>query len=129
MKYIFLRVLCFGAFLSLLSSSLYSQTATLDSVQDIQLTKNKFCSVIEVNASWNWKNRIPLEKLENCYTAYIDLENKNIGAIIQQEWNIQYVPTVLIFKDGVEVARFEAGLSMKFSEQEILDKIELVIKQ
>jgi len=109
--------------LGLFTSSLYSQSASLDSFQDIQLMKNEFCAVIEVNASWNWANKIPLEKLENCYTGYVDIANKNIGAVIQKEWDIKVVPTIIIFEYGVEVKRFEADLSMKFREEEILNKI------
>ena len=59
-------------------SPLQSQTVNLDSFQDIQLMKNEFCAVIEVNASWNWKNKIGLEKIENCYTGYVDISNKEI---------------------------------------------------
>ena len=109
--------------LGLFTSSLYSQSVSLDSFQDIQLMKNEFCAVIEVNASWNWSNRIPLEKIQNCYTGYVDISNKNIGAVIQKEWDIKVVPTIIIFEYGVEVKRFEADLSMKFREVEILNKI------
>jgi len=109
--------------LGLSTSSLYSQSASLDSFQDIQLMKNEFCAVIEVNASWNWANKIPLEKLQNCYTGYVDIANKKIGAVIQKEWDIRVVPTIIIFEYGVEVKRFEADLSMKFREEEILNKI------
>lgn len=109
--------------LGLSTSWLQSQSVSLDSFQDIQLMKNEFCAVIEVNASWNWANKIPLDKLENCYTGYVDLANKQIGAVIQKEWDIKVVPTIIIFEYGKEVKRFEADLSMKFRESEILDKI------
>lgn len=115
--------------LGLFTSSLYSQSASLDSFQDIQLMKNEFCAVIEVNASWNWSNRIPLEKVKNCYTGYVDISNKNIGAVIQKEWDITVVPTIIIFEYGVEVKRFEADLSMKFREEEILNKIRQEIRK
>ena len=115
--------------LGLFTSSLYSQSASLDSFQDIQLMKNEFCAVIEVNASWNWANKIPLEKLQNCYTGYVDIANKDIGAVIQKEWDIKVVPTIIIFEYGVEVKRFEADLSMKFREDDILNKIRQEIIQ
>lgn len=117
--------LCYSFFglVWLLSSQVYSQTKTLDTLQDIQLTANEFCAVIEVNASWNWANKVPLDKIENCYTGYVDLANSNIGAIIQKEWNITVVPTIIIFEYGKEVKRFEADLSMKFREDEILNNI------
>jgi hypothetical protein len=109
--------------LGLFTSSLYAQSASLDSFQNIQLMKNEFCAVIEVNASWNWQNKIPLEKLEKCYTGYVDISNKEIGAVIQKEWDIKVVPTIIIFEYGVEVKRFESDLSMKFREEEILNNI------
>ncbi len=115
--------------LGLFTSSLYSQSASLDSFQDIQLMKNEFCAVIEVNASWNWANKIPLEKLQNCYTGYVDISNKEIGAVIQKEWDIKVVPTIIIFEYGVEVKRFEADLSMQFREDDILNKIRQEIIQ
>jgi len=115
--------------LGLSTSWLQSQSVSLDNFQDIQLMKNEFCAVIEVNASWNWANKIPLEKLEKCYTGYVDLANKNIGAVIQKEWDISVVPTIIIFEYGVEVKRFEADLSMKFREDEILNSIRREIGQ
>jgi len=110
-------------------SWLHSQSVNLNSFEDIQLTKNEFCAVIEVNASWNWANKIPLEKIENCYTGYVDISNKNIGAVIQKEWGIKVVPTIIIFEYGKEVKRFEADLSMKFREDEILNSIRKEIKK
>jgi len=120
-KYITLQLLWLG--LVLFPSSLQSQTVNLDSFQGIQLMKNEFCAVIEVNASWNYRNKVALEKLEGCYTGYIDISNKDIGAVIQNELNIKVVPTIIIFEYGKEVKRFEADLSMKFGEDEILTKI------
>ncbi len=123
------KLLCglFGLVLSL--SPLQSQTTNLDTFQDIQLMKNEFCAVIEINASWNWANRIPLEKIDKCYTGYVDLSNKQIGAVIQKEWDIKVVPTIIIFEYGVELKRFEADLSMKFREDEILNNIRREIGQ
>ena len=122
-------ILLFSLWLGLSTSWLQSQSVSLDNFQDIQLMKNEFCAVIEVNASWNWQNKIPLEKLEKCYTGYVDLSNKNIGAVIQKEWDISVVPTIIIFEYGVEVKRFEADLSMKFREDEILNSIRREIGQ
>ena len=81
------------------------------------------CAVVQVNASWNYANRLKIEKLKDCYIAEIDLANKNIGAVIQKEWNIKTVPTIIILEKGKEVMRFEAGISMKFNEGEVLKKI------
>jgi len=118
-------LLWLGLFLS--CSPLQSQTVNLDSFQDIQLMKNEFCAVIEINASWNYQNKVALEKLERCYTGYVDISNKDIGKVIQKEWNIRVVPTIIVFEFGKEVKRYEADLSMRFAEDEILRKIRIDI--
>lgn len=109
-------------------SPLHSQAINLNNFQAIQLMSLEDCAVVQVNASWNFANRLKIEKLKDCYVAEIDLANKNIGAVIQKEWNIKTVPTIIIFEKGKEVMRFEAGISMKFDESEILRKIRLEIQ-
>ena len=109
-------------------SPLHTQAINLNKFQAIQLMSLEDCAVVQVNASWNFANRLEIEKLKDCYVAEIDLANKNIGAVIQKEWNIKTVPTIIIFEKGKEVMRFEAGISMKFDENEILRKIRLEIK-
>ena len=114
--------------LVLLQSQLYTQSVNLDNFQDIQLMSLEDCAVVQVNASWNYANRLKIEKLKDCYVAEIDLANKNIGAVIQKEWSIKTVPTIIIFEKGKEVMRFEAGISMRFNEEEVLRKIKMEIK-
>lgn len=115
--------------LGLFTSSLYSQSVSLDSFQDVQLVKLQECAVVQVNASWNYANRVGVEKLaELCFVGEIDLNNKTIGAVIQKEWNIKIVPTIIIFKNGTEVMRYEPGISMRFDEQEVFNKIKKEIK-
>ena len=122
--------LFFGVFgFALLQSSLQSQSVNLRTFQDIQLMSLEDCAVVQVNASWNYSNRLKIEKLKDCYIAEIDLSNKEIGAVIQKEWKIKVVPTIIIFKKGKEIIRFEPGISMRFNEQEILRKIKMQIKQ
>jgi thioredoxin-like negative regulator of GroEL len=58
-----------------------------------------------------------------CYIAEIDIENKNIGAVIAKEWNITIVPTIIVLKEGKEVKRFEPGISMRFDERTIIEDI------
>ncbi len=121
--------LFFGVFgFALLQSSLQSQSVNLRTFQDIQLMSLEDCAVVQVNASWNYSNRLKIEKLKDCYIAEIDLSNKEIGAVIQKEWKIKVVPTIIIFKKGKEIIRFEPGISMKFDEDEIFNKIKKEIK-
>ena len=114
--------------LLLFQSPLYSQSVNLNNFEKIQLVKLEECAVVQVNASWNYKNRLAIEKLEDCYIAEVDLANRQIGAVIQKEWKVKVVPTIIIFKNGTEVKRFEAGVSMKLDEKSILESIRKEIR-
>jgi len=110
--------------LGLFTSSLYSQSVSLDSFQQIQALNIHKCAVVQVNASWNYQNRVNLTQLNNlCYIAEIDIENKTVGAVIVKEWSIDIVPTIIVLKEGVEVKRFEPGISMSFDEKTIIESI------
>ena len=110
--------------LGLFISSLYSQSVSLDSFQDVQLLNVQNCSVVQVNASWNYGNRVKIEQLDKlCYIAEIDIEDKTIGATIVKEWGIEVVPTIVVLKEGVEIKRFQPGISMSFDERTIIEDI------
>ena len=110
--------------LGLSTSSLYSQSVSLDSFQDVQLLNVQNCSVVQVNASWNYGNRVKIEQLNKlCYIAEIDIEDKTIGATIVKEWGIEVVPTIVVLIEGKEVKRFVPGISMKFDERTIIEDI------
>lgn len=110
--------------LGLSTSSLYSQSVSLDSFQDVQLLNVQNCSVVQVNASWNYGNRVKIEQLDKlCYIAEIDIEDKTIGATIVKEWGIEVVPTIVVLIEGKEVKRFVPGISMKFDERTIIEDI------
>jgi len=110
--------------LGLFTSSLYSQSVPLDSFQDVQLLNVQNCAVVQVNASWNYGNRVKIEQLDKlCYIAEIDIEDKVIGATIVKEWGIEVVPTIVVLKEGKEIKRFVPGISMKFDERTIIEDI------
>ena len=115
--------------LGLFTSSLYSQSVSLDSFQQIQALNIQKCAVVQVNASWNYQNRVNIEQLDKlCYIAEIDIENITVGAVIVKEWNIDIVPTIIVLKEGVEVKRFEPGISMSFDENTIIENIRKEVK-
>ena len=115
--------------LGLFTSSLYSQSVSLDSFQQIQALNIQKCAVVQVNASWNYQNRVNIEQLDKlCYIAEIDIENKTVGAVIVKEWNIDIVPTIIVLKEGVEIKRFEPGISMRFDENTIIESIKNEVK-
>ena len=115
--------------LGLFTSSLYSQSVSLDSFQQIQALNIQKCAVVQVNASWNYQNRVNIEQLTKlCYIAEIDIENKTVGAVIVKEWDIDIVPTIIVLKEGKEVKRFEPGISMSFDEKTIIESIRKEVK-
>ena len=115
--------------LGLCTSSLYSQSVSLDSFQQVQALNIQTCSVVQVNASWNYQNRVKIEQLDKlCFIAEIDIENKTIGAVIAKEWNITVVPTIIVLKEGKEVKRFEPGISMSFDEKTIIEDIKKEVR-
>ena len=62
--------------------------------------------------------------LEDCKTiSHVDIA-KNAKA--QKEHKIAVVPTIIIFKDGEEVARFQADLSFKMvaTQKEVQEEID-----
>ena len=68
--------------------------------------------VKQFNTGWNSANDVSwVHKLSDCETiAYYDIgKDKEM----QKEYKIAVVPTIIIFKDDVEVARFQADLSFK----------------
>ena len=91
-----------------------------------------FCSgafaqieVKQFNAGWNNANDVPwVMDLEDVKTSgYIDIA-KDTEA--QAKHKIAVVPTIIIFKDGEEVARFQADLSFKMlaTREEVQEEID-----
>ena len=80
--------------------------------------------VIQFNAGWNKANEVAwISKLEDCETfMYIDI---NTQKKLQKKHKIAVIPTIIIFKDDVEVARFQADLSFKMVEtkEEVQEEI------
>jgi thiol-disulfide isomerase/thioredoxin len=70
--------------------------------------------VIQFNAGWNSANDVAwVMDLEDCKTiSYSDIAKDTES---QVKHKIAVVPTIIIFKDGEEVARFQADLSFKMS--------------
>ena len=107
--------------LCLLSPCLYGQS--LKSLQDVQLLTQQGCVVVQVNADWNISASIDISGLKNCHIVEASIDNKEYGAALASEWNIKSVPTIIVFEYGEELQRFEAGLSFRLDESEILRKI------
>ena len=80
--------------------------------------------VMYFNAAWNAGNDVTwVQGLSDCETiSYSDI-GKDKEA--QKEYRIAVVPTIIIFKDGEEVSRFQADLSFKMvaTKEEVQEEI------
>ena len=80
--------------------------------------------VVQYNANWNKANSVNwIGKLTDVKTkSYVDI-CKDVEA--QKKYKISVVPTIIIFKDGEEVARFQADLSFKMvaTREEVQNEI------
>ena len=77
------------------------------------------------NAEWNSANGVSwFMDLEDCKTKSIVDIAKDTEA--QAKYKIAVVPTIIIFKDGEEVARFQADLSFKMvaTKEEVQEEID-----
>ena len=88
-------------------------------------TANAQIQVAQFNASWNSANEVAwVGKLTDCNTiSYIDISKQ---ADLAKKHKIAVIPTVIIFKDDVEVARFQADLSFKMvaTKEEVQEEID-----
>ena len=79
----------------------------------------------QFNAGWNSANDVPwVQGLSDCETiSYTDI-GKDKEA--QKKYKIAVVPTIIIFKDGEEVSRFQADLSFKMvaTREEVQEEID-----
>jgi len=80
-------------------------------------------TVTQYNAGWNSANDVEwLKKLDDCSVTKVDIVKKPKQ---QKKHKIVVVPTIIIFKDGEEVKRFQADISfsMKATREEVQDVI------
>ena len=82
--------------------------------------------VTHFNAEWNHPNKVAyIGKLTDCDILYVDIAK---SPKIQEKHNIIIVPTVVIFKDGEEVKRFQADISFSMKAtrkdmQSVIDEL------
>jgi len=93
----------------------------------VLLSNQLFCQieVTQFNAKWNSANEVSwVMDLEDCNTnAYTDIsDNPDLAT----KHKIAVIPTIIIFKDNIEVARFQADLSFKMvaTREEVQEEID-----
>jgi len=84
--------------------------------------------ICQFNASWNSANEVPwVGELKDCQTiSYVDIATDPKS---QAKHKIAAIPTIIIFKDGEEVARFQADLSFKMlaTREEVQEEIDNIL--
>ena len=85
-------------------------------------------AIVEFNAPFSGTKCEYLEKLSDCETSRIDI-SKNSKA--QGAYKIVVVPTLVIFQDGEEVARFQANIMMQLeaTKKEVQEKIDEILME
>jgi hypothetical protein len=84
--------------------------------------------VTHFNAEWNDHNKTDwVDSLTDCEISYIDIAG---SPKIQKKHKVTVVPTIIIFKDGEEMYRFESDVSFKViaTREEIQEYIDELIK-
>ena len=88
-------------------------------------TVNAQVQVAQFNAGWNSTNEVAwVQKLTDCNTiSYVDISTQTEMA---KQHKIAVIPTIIIFKDDIEVARFQADLSFKMlaTREEVQEEID-----
>ena len=84
--------------------------------------------VAQFNAEWNESNAVKwISELNDCSDiSYVDI---NTEADMAKKHKIAVIPTIIIFKDNEEVARFQADLSFKMvaTRKEVQNKIDEIL--
>ena len=82
--------------------------------------------VVEFNAPFSGTKCEYLDELTDCDLAKIDITTQ---PKLQAKHKIVVVPTIIVFYDGEEVARFQANIMMKLeaTQEEVQDKIDETI--
>ena len=85
-------------------------------------------SVSQFNAEWNNANAVDwIQDLSDCETvSYVDIMT---SPKMQKRHKIAVIPTIIIFKDGEEVARFQADLSFKMlaTRKDVQEEIDNIL--
>ena len=83
--------------------------------------------VVQFNAGFNEANKVTwLGGLSDCENAFIDIQTDAKAA---GKYKIVVVPTIVIYNDGEEVARFQANIMMQMesTQKEIQSKIDEIL--
>jgi len=95
------------------------------------LANTSFSQVVvtHFNAAWNDPNKVSyIGELTDCDIVYVDIA---VAPKLQKKHEIIVVPTVVIYKDGEEVKRFQADISfsMQATKEDMQDVIDELLME
>ena len=85
--------------------------------------------VVQFNAGFNEANKVPwIDQLKDCEHSFIDIATETSAA---GTYKIVVVPTIVIFKGGDEVGRFQANIMMQMeaTKKDVQGKINEIIME
>ena len=93
----------------------------------VLLANTSFSQVVvtHFNAEWNELNKAEwVDELEECEITHVQCPRKI------KKHNVKVLPTIIVFKDGKEIYRFEADLSFKMAatKEELQEYVNELIK-
>jgi len=91
------------------------------------LTAKSQIIVTHFNAEWNAPNKAEwIGELIDCEITYIDIAK---NPKLQAKHKVVVVPTIIIFKDGEEIKRYQADISFKMlaTKNELQHEIDEII--
>ena len=112
--------------LLLVGQSIAQTTVTTESALN-KYTKTNGIVVIEFWAKWDDKNSCSfLKDLEDCNTVRADI---GIGTALQEKYNIDVLPTLVVINNSQEVCRFTGNLlfQLNVKKKEVQAKIDSII--
>lgn len=80
--------------------------------QTLETSITQSTTVIQFNSEWNKSNEYKWVDVPGVKYFYVDLEKY---PTYRDKMNITSLPTILVFKQGKEVKRYEGGLMMKIN--------------
>tara|TARA_R110000772_G_scaffold15910_1_gene45734 strand:+ start:421 stop:750 length:330 start_codon:yes stop_codon:yes gene_type:complete len=84
-------------------------------------------TVTHFNAEWNSPNKAEwVGKLTDCEITYVDIAK---NPKLQVKHKVVVVPTIIIFRDGEEIKRYQADISFKMlaTKNELQHEIDEII--
>lgn len=112
--------------LLLVGQTIAQTTVTTESALN-KHTKINGIVVVEFWAKWNDKNACSfLKDLEDCNTVRADI---GIGTTLQEKYDIEVLPTLVVINNGVEITRFTGNIlfQLNVKKQEVQAKIDSII--